>query len=400
MDIVGQEILMVTVRPVIGEKKEGYHFPHSECCKDGCGYVVWYNSWDWEKCTSGTHLCEKCGEINSVEGHTERYEYESTNYEGTHRKIRICDKCDMYSEIERCSTSHLCGKCDNYGYGHGVDETAPIFGSYDSANDSHTYTYKCLNSNCSGNGFVTSKCSYKYTSKNSELCQAYCVVCTGTKLVSHVFVNGKCLNCEYSQNSSGGDTGGDTGDNAGDGSTECTHQYVQKNSKTEHWEECSLCGVEKSESRESHKGASHKNGGKCTVCEYLYDGHAIATDKSKWKKTETEHTPVYYCTNSSCTETEEGEAEAHEGANHENGGTCTVCGYVYDKHEKSTEIKYYDYTREGHKPMYKCTNSSCTETYEGEEEEHYGGSHERDGKCIVCDEIYRIHRKIASCVRL
>jgi len=65
--------------------------------------------------------------------------------------------------------------------------------------------------------------------------------------------------------------------------------------------------------------------------------------------------------------------EAHEGANHENNGKCRKCSAIYETHSKSEEIKEYIPTDNGHQIIYKCTNTNCDGTFEGEEQSHQLG---------------------------
>ena len=155
-------------------------------------------------------------------------------------------------------------------------------------------------------------------------------------------------------------------------------------------EKCIRCSQTKELTAEAHTGATHANGGKCTVCGQVYQTHSKGT--VSYTKTATQHTPTYKCSYSGCTETYTGTAEAHKGATHVNGGKCTVCGQVYQTHSKGT-LDSYTKTATQHTPTYKCSYSGCTETYTGTAEAHTGATHANGGKCTVCGQVYQTHNK-------
>ena len=146
---------------------------------------------------------------------------------------------------------------------------------------------------------------------------------------------------------------------------------------------------------EEHTGGTHANGGTCTVCEYVYQERTPGAEVVEYiDKTATTHTPTYACTFDGCTETIVGTPEEHTGGTHANGGTCTVCGQVYQEHTPGTEVvEYIDKTATTHTPTYACTFDGCTETITGNPEEHTGGTHANGGTCAVCEYIYQNHTK-------
>lgn len=63
----------------------------------------------------------------------------------------------------------------------------------------------------------------------------------------------------------------------------------------------------------------------------------------------------------------------HVGATHENGGKCTVngCGYQYETHQNSNIVcGYTDITETTHTKIYKCTQTGCDKTFKGVPENH------------------------------
>ena len=213
------------------------------------------------------------------------------------------------------------------------------------------------------------------------------------------------------------------------------HDYKKEANAQGHWDVCTRCG--QTEMVETHIGGTHANGGKCTVCEFVYQDHTFKTTPVRYEKTETTHTPIYECNCAGCPETKTGTAEKHKdsnkdgkcdvcgyevgiphtthtpkeawemnstehwkictecgeeingtrgthtGATHSNGGKCTVCGYKYENHGKSSTVKSYtDITENKHTPVYKCICDGCTKTYKGTAENHIDA--DGDNKCDAC----------------
>ena len=142
----------------------------------------------------------------------------------------------------------------------------------------------------------------------------------------------------------------------------------------------------------THTGGTHANGGKCTTCGYKYQNHGKDTTVAGYEQTETGHKAKYKCTEATCTETYEGDEEAHTGGTHANEGKCTVCEAKYQNHGKGTTVAKYEQTETGHKAKYKCTEATCTETYEGDEETHTittwtdNGNGTHSGTCDKCNQ--------------
>ena len=222
---------------------------------------------------------------------------------------------------------------------------------------------------CSGTGTISHECSHGYTSPHTIT--ETCTVCNG---IGHIHSGGTHANggvCEdcgevYETHSQGSTIDGYTTTPTGHTPNyDCTYPGCTG----------TYAGTE-----EAHSGATHANGGKCTICEYVYQNHSQSTTIDRYITDSTGHTPIYKCTEPGCTETYTGEKEAHSGGTHANGGKCTICEYVYQNHSQSTTIDRYIISPTGHTPVYKCTEPGCTETYIGEEEPH---TYE-DGECTIC----------------
>ena len=153
-----------------------------------------------------------------------------------------------------------------------------------------------------------------------------------------------------------------------------------------HTSNCKVCGQTM---RHGHTGVSHSSEGKCTDCGAQIEEHSKSSTISSYKKGANTHTPLYKCTYSGCTSTYTGTAVKHEGGTHPSG-KCKVCNYTYESHGQSTTISSYTTTETQHTPVYKCTESDCTSTYTGTAANHEGGTHE-DGKCTVCEQVYQTH---------
>lgn len=79
----------------------------------------------------------------------------------------------------------------------------------------------------------------------------------------------------------------------------------------------------------------------------------------------------------------------HTGATHENGGKCTVqgCGYRYERHENSNTLwGYSDITDTTHTRIYKCTQTGCNKIFKGTPENHIY----QNGKCVCSKELTEI----------
>lgn len=158
---------------------------------------------------------------------------------------------------------------------------------------------------------------------------------------------------------------------------------------------CSVsgCGYLYSGTSSNHTGATHNNGGRCTICNIPYENHTQSTNILRYTKTNTEHTPVYSCNHSSCTATFNGTASNHSGAKHENEGRCTICNQQYQIHSQSSVLNTYLITETDHTPIYECSFFPCSGIYNGETVKHSGGTHENEGTCSVCNHKYQNHEK-------
>ena len=257
------------------------------------------------------------------------------------------------------------GKCTVCGYKYQTHSNSKkLKGNTPKAKEGHIPVYKCSYSGCSGtykgtivkhtggthsNGGKCTACGYKYqTHSNSKIISGY-----KTTSGKHTPI----YKCSYSG---------------------CRGTYKG--------------------TAVSHTGGTHANGGKCTVCKHKYQTHSKSKAVKKYKTTAKKHTPVYKCSHSGCKTTYKGTAVSHKGGTHKNGGKCTVCGYKYQTHSKSSKIKSYKMTREKHTPIYKCLYSGCSTTYTGTAEKHTGGTKENGGKCKECGYVYQTYKEDDSTV--
>lgn len=140
-----------------------------------------------------------------------------------------------------------------------------------------------------------------------------------------------------------------------------------------------------------HTGATHDNEGKCTTCGEQYETHNMNTTPSSYVESGNGHVAVYECTFSECTFTEQGSVENHDGATHNNGGKCTKCKVSYETHSKSTNVYKYETSPLNHTPIYNCSATGCSEKYTGSTEQHIiseytdkkNGTH--SGECTTCN---------------
>ena len=308
--------------------------------------------------------CTVCGLYIGDTGNeeTENPDTDCKHEGGTHPEGK-CTKCGVVYQSHHSSGTIAMGQCRDRGEG------------------SHQEYYTCVVSGCTGiiEGGVRAH-EITYTNNGDGTCSGVCEPCLyEVEAAQHNMESGKCTRCGYTTSS-------------GPSGEECSHTYEIKHDETNHWEECSKCGDKKT--AEAHKGATHDNGGKCTVCEYVYQEHKQSeTVKEYTDKNEKTHTPVYACAVEGCETTYNGTAGEHEGGTHDNGGKCTVCEHVYQEHKPAETVKeYIDKNEKTHTPVYECTYEGCESTHKGTAEEHEGGTHDNGGKCTVCEHIYQEHK--------
>jgi len=147
----------------------------------------------------------------------------------------------------------------------------------------------------------------------------------------------------------------------------------------------------------NHSGGTHNNGGKCTACEYVYETHSQGVAIVDYTTTSTQHTPNYACTLNGCTGTYAGATELHSGGG-TNDGYCIVCGMQYQTHGQSENVIIYKPTETQHMAIYECNLSGCTQCYLGTFENHSGATHENGGKCTVCGYVYEPHEQSTTVV--
>ena len=295
----------------------------------------------------------------------------------------ICTVCGYVRGSSADSGGHKTG-CENYGYAIPCGEPCPTCGAQSSSNAHEGGTHS--------NGGRCTICGTKYqTHRQSKTVKDYnitstthtpiysCIFpdCTGTyegEAEAHTYVGNICSVCGATKETTG-----------------CTHSYEQKSNETEHWEACTKCGAEKTGSRGSHTGGEiHNSGGRCDTCGYEYITHEQSTNFLGYESGDNGHCKTFACLAPNCNTVYRGKTESHTGGTHSNGGKCTVCNYIYQAHGQSTTVAGYDSTQTTHTPKYKCTYSGCTETILGTAEAHIitsytsNGDQTHSGTCTKC----------------
>ena len=187
--------------------------------------------------------------------------------------------------------------------------------------------------------------------------------------------------CNYVENE-GNHTGG-THANGGT-CTICGEVYQDhtmstewSNDATKHWHACTFEGCNYVENEGNHTGGTHANGGTCSTCGVSYQNHTMNTS---WSGDTTEH--WHSCTFEGCDYVaDKGE---HTGGTHANGGTCSICGGVYQDHTRSSEWVINETSH-----WHICNFMGCDEIFD--EGLHTGGNHANNGVCTVCNQLYQVH---------
>ena len=295
----------------------------------------------------------------------------------------ICTVCGYVRGIGTDTGGHKTG-CESIANAIPCGESCPTCGAQSSSNAHEGGTHS--------NGGRCTICGTKYqTHRQSKTVKDYnitstthtpiysCIFpdCTGTyegEAEAHTYVGNICSVCGATKETTG-----------------CTHSYEQKSNETEHWEECTKCGEEKTGSRGSHTGGEiHNSGGRCDTCGYEYITHEQSTNFLGYESGDNGHYKTFACLAPNCNTVYRGKTESHTGGTHSNGGKCTVCNYIYQAHGQSTTVAGYDSTQTTHTPKYKCTYSGCTETILGTAEAHIitsytsNGDQTHSGTCTKC----------------
>lgn len=285
---------------------------------------------------------------------------------GTHANGGVCEKCGVKYQ-DHVATTKVIGYTNVGADGHIYWFECEICGNSQAIKGTITFPHNYENGECTA-------CKYKHTDHSFE--DGICTVCGAAKSTgdgNESSSGGNSGNTGTGSGSSGntgtgsgsGENTGNTGDGGSGGTVtddKCSHTYEVKSDETYHWEECTKCNEIKENSKEKHKGGNHEEG-KCSVCEYVYQKHGKSTDVKEYKKTETGHIAIYKCTEPTCTETyEEEKEEEHkiEKWTDNNNGTHTgVCSVC--KAEVLEEHTYKDG---------KCSKCNCEEKQKDEECTH------------------------------
>jgi len=353
------------------------------------------------------------------------FEYVQIGSTGKHQIYCPKAGCGYMINSAACSggTHANEGKCQYCYYKYQTHSQTTTISTYTKTTTTHEPAYKCSYSGCTTtfrgtpknhgggthqNGGKCTVCEYVYQTHGQSTTLVdngrggYIVTSVGHNAVYKCKASG----CSYTYTGASENHSGATHDNEGickkcnekyqtHSKTSTVSSYTKTDTKHTPEYKCSYSGCTSTfpGTAANHSGATHANGGKCTTCQQGYQKHSKSTTISNYIKKETQHTPVYACSYGGCTSTYNGTAENHEGATHENGGKCTTCEQVYQVHSQSTTVSSYTKTETQHIPVYECSYSGCTSTYDGTAENHGGATHENGGKCTTCEQVYQTHGK-------
>jgi len=236
----------------------------------GNGYTSVSHSWQIERknatCTSAGYIVQICSrsdcrEVNSFSvinptGHT-------AGAAATCTTPQTCTVCGYQiapatghtaGAAATCTTPQTCTICG--------DQIAPATGhSYDIKNDATHHWEECTK--C-GEEKVNSKKEHTvttWTDNGNGSHSGTCTVCNYNLTKQHNFVNEECNDCGARKSIQ----------------QECTHKYETKKNSTHHWEECTKCGEEKTNSKEIHKVTKWTSTGttghmgSCDECKYAME---------------------------------------------------------------------------------------------------------------------------------
>lgn len=391
---------------------------HSRTCS-ACKYeekavehtYVWKSSSNGENCV-GTCICG----AEKIEEHA----YGNWTNVGNKSHDRYCKKCSIKDSGNHVGANHSNGGyCDICKLQYDAHEPTTEVADYAAHKDLHVVMYKCSNSKCTsmytGEAEKHSGVSHDSLGK-CEKCEYQCEIHDPTDEIVGYTDKTKTTHTPLYKCSFEGCEGthkigktephtGATHDNGGI-CTVCKHQYQvhektntkvdcigHQNGHTTYYK-CSFngCAVPFAGVTESHTGGTHANKGICTVCKYQYQEHGVSNTFAGYKQTKTGHTKTYKCTFNGCEEVHlVGNEEKHTGATHDNDGKCTICEYQYEKHGQTKEVLRYEQHPTTHIILYKCSHKGCTTSYVGEAQDHSGATHENGGKCNICKYTYQKH---------
>lgn len=262
---------------------------------------------------------------------------------GCDYKCTVSEKCNItsYEKIDEKTHRAQCNKCyDCYVFVH-VD------------NDKNGICDKCLNNSGENNQ------KHICTKNGKEKITGYSKSNTYMNHIEHYH----CTTCDFKY----------------DVTEKCNPTHYYKLNENNHIAQCGECY----QYYEFPHVDNDKNG-ICDACLYVIadcsvNGHVFGEYISKGSAG---HSRI-------CEKCGYELIQTHEGATHENGGKCTAkgCGYQYEIHQNSNILcGYSDITDTTHTRIYKCTKTGCNKTFKGAPENH----DYKNGKCACGKESTEI----------
>ena len=241
------------------------HEIHYSCIYDGCSYT--YKTGTVIPHSGGTHAegkCEKCGyKYQTHSKSTTVKEYKKT--ETGHIPVYACSFSGCISTYDGTEVAHTGathandGKCTTCEYQYETHSQSTAIKEYKKSATGHTPIYACTTEECTEtyDGATEEHTVTQWTDNGNGTHSGNCTVCTYKVTEEHNYEDGKCEDCKIEEPKQ-----------------ECSHIYVTKHDKEQHWEECTKCKETKEGSTQLHKYGKYtdnKDGthsATCTVCSY------------------------------------------------------------------------------------------------------------------------------------
>ena len=283
----------------------------------------------WKECDK-CHITQK----DTVENH--KITTWENNGDETHSGT--CTVCNYKKTDTHNFKDGICTECK-------VDEDSACIHDWKFKSNPVEHWEECTKCYYTKDNSLESHIITKWEDKGNNTHSGICTKCNYVVTAKHDYENGICTKC---------------GAKEGDQEV-CKHDWVLKNNKDGHWQECNKCKLVQEETVEKHTITSYgDNGdgthiGKCQICGYS------VTNKHNFKNgtcTECGTIDSNYCdhiwgSNSNkdehwqeckkCHLVQTGTTEAHnvkewnDNGDGTHSGTCTVCGYkITENHSNGT----------------------------------------------------------------